>query len=174
MAKLIRLFTKEQYNHISLGLDSELSRLYSFGRRTPRNPLYAGFVSEDIDQGFYHYFDDTLCVVYELTVTQEQYHKLEEFLSPFLENPKKYRFNLIGTATCGLGVPFARKNCYFCSQFVSAALHHSEILRIDRDFRLVRPFDFFELENTKEIYRGKIVEYTSPTQESEPELIYAE
>ncbi len=159
MARLIRLFTNRPYNHVSIGMDQKLDRLYSFGRRRLHNPLIGGFVREEIKTGFYHYFNDTECLIYELTVTDQQYARLEQFLTPFLADPMKYRFNFIGTVSCWFHIPFARKNCYFCSQFVSEALEKSGILPTKQDTRLVRPFDFFEVEEGVEIYHGKIVEY---------------
>lgn len=155
LSKMIRFFTQKPYNHISLALDASLYRLYSFGRRRPTNPFITGFIREDIERGFYHYYNDTTCIVYRLKVTPEQYQRLEQFLTPFLRDPLKYRFNFIGLVTCGLHIPFARKNRYFCSQFVSEALSNSGILRLGRDFRLVQPADFLGLENAVEVYRGK-------------------
>lgn len=161
LSKMIRFFTQKPYNHISLALDASLYRLYSFGRRRPTNPFITGFIREDIERGFYHYYNDTTCIVYRLKVTPEQYQRLEQFLTPFLRDPLKYRFNFIGLVTCGLHIPFARKNRYFCSQFVSEALSNSGILRLGRDFRLVQPADFLGLENAVEVYRGKITEYAA-------------
>lgn len=168
LSKMIRFFTQKPYNHISLALDDSLYRLYSFGRRRPTNPFITGFIREDIERGFYHYYNDTTCIVYRLKVTPEQYQRLEQFLTPFLRDPLKYRFIFIGLVTCGLHIPFARKNRYFCSQFVSEALSSSGILRLGRDFRLVQPADFLGLENAVEVYRGKITEYAA----KRPEKIY--
>ena len=33
VSKLLRLFTKAKYNHVSLSLREDLSEMYSFGRR---------------------------------------------------------------------------------------------------------------------------------------------
>ena len=86
LSKAIRFFTKRTYNHISLALDDRLDSLYSFGRRRPKNPFYAGFVREDIPKGFYHYFNDTTCIIYELTVSDLQWHRLQSYLAPFITN----------------------------------------------------------------------------------------
>ena len=159
LSKIIRLLTHRPYNHISIALDHELYQLYSFGRRYPRNPFITGFVREDIAAGFYHYFNDTTCIVYELGITPEQKSKLTEYLKPFLREPLKYSFNFIGLISCGLHIPFSRRNRYFCSQFVSEALDKSGIVRIDRDARLIHPADFMELLHARVVYRGKSVDY---------------
>lgn len=170
LSKIIRLLTRRPYNHISLALDSKLYQLYSFGRRRPKNPFVTGFVREDIKTGFYHYFNDTLCIVYEMEITLEQKAKLMEYLKPFMANPLKYRFNFVGLITCGMHIPFSLKNKYFCSQFVSEALDKSGILSINRDFRLVHPADFIDLLHAKEVYQGRLVDYHDATDLQEDNL----
>jgi hypothetical protein len=44
LTKLIKLYTKKPYNHASIAFDYELSEVYSFGRKTARNPVIGGFV----------------------------------------------------------------------------------------------------------------------------------
>lgn len=168
LSKAIRFFTKKPYNHISLALDDRLFYLYSFGRRRPKNPFITGFIREDIDRGFYHYYSATTCIVYALTISEAQYERLQSYLRPFLQDPLKYSFNFIGLISCGLHIPFSRKNRYFCSQFVSEALERSGIVCFHRDFRLIQPTDFLELPNLREIYHGKITEFKEMT---EPGLI---
>lgn len=159
LSKAIRFFTKRTYNHISLALDDRLYYLYSFGRRHPKNPFYAGFVREDILKGFYHYYNDTTCIIYELTVSESQWNRLKNYLAPFVADPLRYKFNFIGLILCGLSIPFASKNTYFCSQFISEALEKSGIYSFGKDCRLVQPAYFMNLPNTRVIYRGKIVSY---------------
>lgn len=160
LSKFIRFFTKKPYNHISLALDKELYELYSFGRRRPKNPFIAGFVKEDIDHGFYHYFNDTTCVVYEVPVTERQLKNLKQYLLPFQADPLQYGFNFAGLIACGLHLPLDRKKHYFCSQFVSEALSKSEIMTFNRDCRLIQPADYLDLlDQYKIVYQGKITEY---------------
>ena len=40
-AKLIKLYTKNEYSHISISLDKELTEMYSFARLNPYNFLNA-------------------------------------------------------------------------------------------------------------------------------------
>lgn len=46
-AAVIRGFLKQRYIHVVIGLDAELQEAYSFGRRNPRIPFFAGFERED-------------------------------------------------------------------------------------------------------------------------------
>lgn len=40
-SKLIKCYTKKPYNHASIAFDGELSTVYSFGRKKPKNPFCA-------------------------------------------------------------------------------------------------------------------------------------
>ena len=72
--KFIKLYTKKPYNHASISFDSELSEVYSFGRKTARNPFIGGFVKEDVNKGL---FKEANCAVYALTVNEVQIAKDE-------------------------------------------------------------------------------------------------
>ena len=51
LSNIVKFYTKKDYTHVSISLDSELKRLYSFGRLNPNNPFKAGFVREDLETG---------------------------------------------------------------------------------------------------------------------------
>lgn len=46
-AAVIRRFLRQRYIHVVLGMDAGLEEAYSFGRRNPRVPWFAGFERED-------------------------------------------------------------------------------------------------------------------------------
>ena len=48
LSRLIKTFTRAEYSHVSISLDKNLEKMYSFGRINPYNPFYAGFVHEKI------------------------------------------------------------------------------------------------------------------------------
>lgn len=50
MGKLIRCFTHNRYNHVSLTLDPELQRFCSFARYAQDVPLAGGFVAESVER----------------------------------------------------------------------------------------------------------------------------
>ena len=39
LAKIIKLYTKKDYSHVSISLDKKLTKMYSFGRINPYNPF---------------------------------------------------------------------------------------------------------------------------------------
>jgi hypothetical protein len=52
IGKFIRRLTREAYNHVSIALDPDLTKMYGFARRYYRTPFYGGFVRESLSR--YH------------------------------------------------------------------------------------------------------------------------
>ena len=77
LSKIIKSYTKDEFSHVSIALDSGLQKMYSFGRLHPYNPFWSGFVHEHIDKGTYKRFYKTKAKVYSYEVTEEQYEKLK-------------------------------------------------------------------------------------------------
>lgn len=49
LSKIIRIYTRAEFCHVSLSLDKRLNKMYSFGRLNPYNPFIGGFVHEGIN-----------------------------------------------------------------------------------------------------------------------------
>ena len=75
LSNIVKFYTKKDYTHVSISLDSELKELYSFGRLNPNNPFKGGFVREDLENGTFARFKNTIGSIYVLKVTDEQYKK---------------------------------------------------------------------------------------------------
>lgn len=158
-SKLINVYTKTNFTHVSIGLDIDLVQLYSFGRLRPYNPIIGGFVQEDILNGTYKRFPNTKCAVYSLNVNRDQYERLEKEIGRFKKNQNMYSYNLLGLLGVMLDRPIDRKYNYFCSQFVSEILLNSGINIIAKSPALTSPIDFIGCEELKEVYEGPIRDY---------------
>ncbi|THF73614.1 C40 family peptidase [Cohnella fermenti] len=156
---LIRGVTSAPYNHASLAMDAELSRLYSFGRKRPRNPLSAGFVEEDVYEGTFSRYPNTRCALLRLRVTDEQRAEAWGTIRAFQQNRDDYRYNLIGLLGVLMNRDLCRKNAYFCSQFVAEALRRSGIPLWDRSSALVTPDDFLRHGSFELVYEGNLYDY---------------
>jgi len=157
-SKMIRYYTKSKYNHVSISLDECFNETYSFGRKVYWNPLYAGFVKEEVD-GIYAFLRNTNSVIYSLSVTQSQYDKLRRIIYDFKENSNLYRYNLLGVLGVTVNRPINRNYHYFCSQFVATVLEKSEIRLFDKPPALVTPQDFIDCDELKPIYAGELTGY---------------
>ena len=96
LSRIIKYYTKEKYIHVSIGLDSDLKELYSFGRLNPYNPYKGGFIHEELNKGTFARFRNTIGAVYSLKLTAEQYEKINCLIKTMKLNKDKYKFNIIG------------------------------------------------------------------------------
>ena len=166
LSRVINKRTREPYSHVSIAFDEELEELYSFGRLHPRNPMYAGFVKEDVSHGTYARFPKTTCAIYSLEIDKEQYTKLMKELTKFILSERRYRYNLIGLMGAAVNYPIERQYKYFCSQFVTSLLNSSGIMLIDKEAGLTAPRDFRECNELSLIYEGNLQSYNSLRQYS--------
>ncbi|MFA9558520.1 hypothetical protein ACERII_14530 [Evansella sp. AB-rgal1] len=157
--KTIKQYTRAPYNHSSIALDSELLELYSFGRRNPKNPLYGGFVKEDVLQGTYKLYPQTTCAVYEINVSERQIAKMRRMINLFEKNKSRMLYNIFGVIGIALKEPLEPWGSYFCSQFVAELLERSGVKLWDKIPALVTPDDFRKSDKTKLIYEGLLLEY---------------
>lgn len=159
-AKMIKLFTHNNLNHSSISLDKSLHEMYSFGRLILWNPFYGGFVREDKDKGFYTKFTDTYINVYRFPVSEVVFLETEKYLQKAFEEKSKFRYNFLGVILGVFKIPIARKNQYFCSEFVAKVFKDCKIRDIERDIHTYRPYYFKELEDKELIYDGMLADYS--------------
>jgi hypothetical protein len=156
LTKLIKLYTKKPYNHASLAFDSHLAEVYSFGRKTVRNPFIGGFVKEDVKAGLFIQAD---CAIYSITVTEEQIQKMNHYLQEIEAQKKHYRYNFLGLFGVLFNKSIKRKNAFFCSQFVAFLLKESNIIDFDKPPSLITPHDLQNSSKFQFVYEGKLKNY---------------
>ena len=160
LARIIKIYTRAEFSHISISLDEELMEMYSFGRLNPYNPFIGGFVHEYIDKGTFKRFKNTKAKIYELQVEEEQYQKMEQTIAEFEKNKQNYKFNIIGLFSAGFNIRITRENSYYCAEFVK---HVIETAGIETGLpEIIKPEHFKNVEGLKEIYSGKLKEYKRP------------
>lgn len=160
-SKIFQLFTRAPYNHASIALDEDLNSLYSFARQNLYIPLIAGFVKEDINEGIYKFHDNTLCQIYRLSITEEQYLTLQQSIREFEENKDRYGYNFAGLVAMLFNIPYHRQYHYVCSQFVAYVLQESNAVKFKKHFSLMRPYDFTSLPGVDLVYSGRLADYTA-------------
>ena len=154
--RLVRLWTRDEYCHVSIALDKDLNDIYSFGRINPYNPFKGGFVKEGLDIGTFKRFKNTKSAIYSLDVSNIQYRRVIKKIKQFKKNKDKYKFNFIGVLSVALKKPFKRENSFYCSEFVRHILLEAQIdLKLPE---LVKPMDF-QQESMELIYTGLLRNY---------------
>jgi len=157
LSKLIKNYTKDEFSHVSIALDRELKHMYSFGRLNPYNPIWAGFVHEYIDKGTFKRFYLTKAKVYELSVTKEQYEIVKNTIQEMEQKKDQYTFNILGLFAAGFRKKIKWKKAFYCAEFVKYVLDESGIQNNLPE--VVKPEDFKEMKDLKEVYQGYLREY---------------
>lgn len=153
LSRIIKFYTKQMYNHVSIALDENLEQLYSFGRLNPYNAFIGGFVKEGINIGTFARFSKTVAEVYSLEVTDYEYENIKKEIKNFEDNRQKYKFNIAGMFLVSINKKIERKNCFYCAEFVKHILKQAGIdVRILPE--LIKPGDFSMIPELNLEYSG--------------------
>lgn len=154
--KFIRLYTHQPYNHASIAFTSDLSEIYSFGRKHMRNPFVGGFVEENIATGLLKKAD---CALYSFDITQEQLEQMELYIEQIKVEKEYYHYNFIGLFGFLINKPIKRDHVFFCSQFVASVLAECEFNTFEKPLSLVAPQDLKEIPTLQLEFQGKLSDY---------------
>ncbi|MBT2218677.1 hypothetical protein KK120_23260 [Virgibacillus dakarensis] len=144
-SELISVFTKKEYNHVSLSFDKNLKTIISYnGGNNIQQP---GLNVEDLKS--FHQKEDSNIIVYSLRATREQKQKLLNKIRTI--NSEGSAYNLVGLVT----KVSLKPNIMFCSQFVYLMLKEVGLHYFESSETLVKPTDFVE----KDYYRKLHFEY---------------
>lgn len=161
ISRLIRAFTKDEYSHVSVALDGDLSRMYSFSRLHTQVPIPGGFVRESRERGILCKFKNAEIVVLRIATDDAKYAALCAHLDEMYAERDKYHYNYRGFFAAGRGKPPAkRKYYYYCSEFVKDILERFRLVDEGELPLAVRPVGFLRLRRGEEIYRGRLSGYT--------------
>ncbi len=159
IGKLIRWFTKYEYNHVSISFDKELSQMYSFGRITIVNPLVGGMVKEStytLSLGFSRAVD---IKVYSIPVSIEQYNKILYFVNTMYKDTDGYYYNLLGFFGIAFGKKWSLYKTYTCSEFVIDALRYAAVHAVLGNKNLVYPRDIDKAIKQYICFEGNLFAY---------------
>ena len=156
VSKIIRFVTKAKYNHVSLSLDPELKQMYSFGRHFPRNPIWAGFVQESKDSGFFKRFKDTEVQVLAIDIDEQTYQDMKCAFNYMYDHKFSYHYNYIGLVLAAFHIQFKPAHTYYCSEFAKEILIQHNIKGAEDLDIVPQPIHFADIPNTVEVYTGKL------------------
>lgn len=155
----IGLVTSSPYTHVSLSLDTNFNKMYSFGRVNPDNPFSGGLALENLYSGVYNN-PGCKCMIYSVPVSKEQLALLKGQLSEYYSSDINYKYNFLGLFGVLLDKPLKRSKHYFCSQFVSKLLIESGIYETSRPPELISPTDLMSFPNKEIIFEGLLYQFT--------------
>ena len=158
-SKVIKKVTRYKYSHVALSLEEDCFYTFSFGRRKVNSILHSGFVKEKQDGDFFKKFNNTICKIYEVRVSDFQYNQIKGKLYKMHNHMYKYNYDYYCIIPRFLGFPIRLKNKYVCSYFVASILDEFNVCKFNKNVCLVKPQDFENIDNFKEIYSGKYLLY---------------
>lgn len=160
-SKLVKLFTRYEYSHVAISLDKSCYTTYSFGRRSLYNILNGGLSIQNKDGAFFKKFNKTMCKIYEVEVTDEQYNSVKKILSEMENNIDDYKYDFLGIVPRFFKLAITFKNRFVCSYFVADVLEKSNICTFEKSTCLVVPKNFENLNGFQEIYSGRYIQFIS-------------
>src|SRR5699024_1083993 len=168
LSKFINYFTKQTLNHVSIGFDSTLNEVYSFGRKRPRNPFIGGFVREDIRNAL---FKDANCAVYVYPMTKGEWETVVNNVKKIEAEQEYYKYNFM----CLLGILFQikinRKRAFFCSQFAAKMLSDIPSVQLNKSLCFITPADIRALPEMQLVYQGKLGYYQASQEVANEQVI---
>ncbi|KOP77682.1 hypothetical protein ACFFHH_24365 [Cytobacillus solani] len=159
--KLIKLYTKQPLNHVSISFDKQLTNIFSFGRKKPYNPFIGGFVRERIAEGL---FKKARCEIYSYSLSEEEYEQMQTKVRQIEAKKDLYKYNFLGLIAIMLRYNLKRKNAFFCSQFVATILNEKKGM-LDKSPSQCTPQDLLAVNKLELVFKGNLVLY--PHQASE-------
>lgn len=159
LSRILRYITGAEYNHASISLSKDLEKMYSFGRRSPYNPFWGGFVIESPHTGTFKRFSDTRAIVLSVTVSEEQHMELTNMLEDMWKRRKEYRYNFVGLCLAYFHITWKRENYFYCSEFVGELLIKGRVSGVEcLPSSVIQPMHFLRLPHTQ-LYCGRLREY---------------
>ncbi len=161
VSRALKLYTRAEYNHVSLALDSDLERMYSFGRKYAFYPFPGGFVTESASFGTFKRFINSKIVILKLKTDIKTYLEISEFLKEMNEERGKYRYNYLGILYAVFKKNRKKEYEYYCSEFVKEVLQKHGVNGCENLPKVIQPIHFLNIPTSEIIYKGSLKNYIS-------------
>jgi hypothetical protein len=140
-SEIISIFTRKQYNHVSLAFDKELKTIVSYNGGEKIFP--PGLNMEMIK--YLNKKNDASIIVYSLPIAREQKKIIIDKIQEINEQGNAY--NILGLV---LKLSF-RPNIMFCSQFVYKMLKIAGVKYFEMKEEQIKPTDFIEMDYERKL-----------------------
>lgn len=134
LGKLSRFIDGYPYTHITVSLDSDLKKFYSFSRFLHYAPFCSGFMKETLDCYAYGKYKKVRLKVFKIPVTPEEKKRIKKFVKDVHDDRKNYVFNLYSALTMGLIGGFRIYKTYNCMSFCARILEMCSAVKLNRPY----------------------------------------
>lgn len=159
VSRLIKKKLDVPYTHVSISIEEDLQKMYSLGRKYVMTPIIAGLVEENINKGLYKIKTNTICRVYSINVSIEQYELVKQNIKKQLSNKRNIKYDFMGVITSSLDKQIYKKDTFVCSTFVAHILKSSNIDIFKKPPYLITPLDFYNSSKLNLEYEGLLNQY---------------
>ena len=157
LSRIVNVYTRKEFSHVSISLDENLNYMYSFGRLNAYNPFIGGFVHESPKYGTFKRFKNTKTKIYSIEVDDRVYNEILRNIKKIEMEKNTYKFNIIGLFAVALHLRIKRKKCFYCAEFVKYVLDKTD-LELDLP-DIIKPMDFTRMDGLSLIYSGKLLDF---------------
>lgn len=156
-AGCIRFFGGTKYNHASVSLDPELTKMYSFARPQQYSFFKGRLVRETLDRftlgGRYR----VPCVVFRIPVTDKQYIRVSGAMRRIYKDPE-YMYNLLSVLSYPVTRGFSTYKAFSCIEFTAYILKYLGIPLSDKLWEY-KPDDLLDILADFAVFKGDLAEY---------------
>ena len=129
MGRMIRLFTRNRYSHVSVAFDRDLQTMYSFARYHIDSPILGGFVTEHPLRYLYGN-GDVQVKICQISLSEKEYQRIRSEVDFFHRNSEMMIYNTLNALLSLVGKKLTTKNMFTCLEFVTYLLQYPDILAI--------------------------------------------
>lgn len=141
MGRLIRVMTRNPYNHVSLSLSEDIKTLYSFARHYRRIPLYGGFVEESILR-YRSLSRDATVKICRIPMEERQFTYLKNYIDWLWNDRANYIYNTPGAMFSLLHQRAAIPKAHTCASFINKVLSRYHLAGVtERDAPTIRALE---------------------------------
>ena len=173
---IVRKLGKIKYNHASVSLDPQLTKMFSFGRLQHNTLLLAWLMPEHLHRFTLRKYKKVDCTIFRIPVSEEQYYRVCNTITT-IKNDPKYMYNYLSVLLFPIFHGFEVYKSYSCIEFVMHILNDDLQLPIEKRLCSYTPDDLLKMLSSYVYYSGNMIEYIKksyPTEESDINLITAE
>lgn len=124
IGKTIRIFTRYDYNHVSLSLDPSFRRWVSFARYAQGVPLAGGFVAESPER-YFSAGGPIQVKIFRIDIPLDRYRKLKALFSQAGQHDCGLIYNTFGALITPIGLHVPISGAYTCLEFADTVLEES-------------------------------------------------
>lgn len=159
MGRMIRIVTREPYNHVAIALEEDLRELYAFARRYYRTPFYGGFVTEHPAR-YHHKGSAAQVQLYRIPITESQWEALRRRIQNMDSQAHRYLYNHLSALTAPIHRKVTVRDAYTCAEFAVSVL-----AELGLDFDHTRFYTIGDIAKKLAPYRFYVGAFPAPGEE---------